>query len=170
MRSIYKYCPYIVSFFLMGIVYPLFYFDYWSSTYDYHFFSIAQIYLPIFILVLLLLVDLFYGNKENQSVLQKINLPVIISIHFCTLSYLIGLRVMSGWDYVLPILPLLIPIIFYCVINKVKIISNWLFYLIKYCVSSIIILISMYIYICIAYIQWDAFLFYYIVNCFGFTQ
>ena len=134
------------------IILPLFYIDYRTNPFRINYISIALIYIPVLMLVLVVLIDIFDRKIENKSILQKMNFPMLIALYYCSLTYVMGIHTMSGLYFILPLLPLAILIPIYYIAKTAKLVINWKYYVLKYLGSVFVLIVSIVIYIYIAYL------------------
>jgi hypothetical protein len=152
MKTFFKYGPYIIMALLTLIILPLFYIDYRTNPFRINYISIALIYIPVLMLVLVVLIDIFDRKIENKSILQKMNFPMLIALYYCSLTYVMGIHTMSGLYFILPLLPLAILIPIYYIAKTAKLVINWKYYVLKYLGSVFVLIVSIVIYIYIAYL------------------
>lgn len=120
----------ILSVLIMLTIFPLFYIDQ-QNTFTFNFALISLVIIPILFVIIDIVIERL--NKWPKSTSLKNNIIVIIiGLYFTVLSYITAMGRFNNFYYVLPLVSVIIPIIYYYVSIKLNFKTKLSFYIFKY--------------------------------------
>lgn len=129
-----------LSVLIMLSMFPLYYIDQ-QNTFNFNFTLISLVIIPIIFVIIDLVIECLNKWPKNTSLVNSIIL-IVIGSYFTVLSYITAIGRLKNFYYVLPLVSVIIPIIYYCVSIKVEFKTKLSFYIVKYFFILINIVIS----------------------------
>lgn len=129
-----------LSVLIMLSMFPLYYIDQ-QNTFNFNFALISLVIIPIIFVIIDLVIECLNKWPKNTSLVNSIIL-IVIGSYFTVLSYITAIGRLKNFYYVLPLVSVIIPIIYYCVSIKVEFKTKLSFYIVKYFFILINIVIS----------------------------
>jgi hypothetical protein len=129
-----------LSVLIMLIMFPLYYIDQ-QNTFNFNFTLISLVIIPIIFVIINIVIECLNRWPKSTSLINSIIL-IVIGLYFMVLSYITAIGRLKSFYYVLPLVSVIIPIIYYCVSIKVKFKTKLSFYIVKYFFILINIVIS----------------------------
>jgi hypothetical protein len=129
-----------LSVLIMLSMFPLYYIDQ-QKTFNFNFTLISLVIIPIIFVIIDLVIECLNKWPKNTSLVNSIIL-IVIGLYFTILSYITAIGRLKSFYYVLPLVSVIIPIIYYYVSIKVIFKTKLSFYIVKYFFILINIVIS----------------------------
>ena len=111
-------------------MFPLYYIDQ-QNTFNFNFTLISLVIIPIIFVIINLVIEYLNKWPKNTSLVNSIIL-IVIGLYFTVLSYITAIGRIKSFYYVLPLVSVIIPIIYYYVSIKVNFKTRLSFYIVKY--------------------------------------